>query len=373
MQLTYKMLWFAATLLVAAGVSLFAGPLAATGAVAHQPAALRVVIKPLTPFVMPSGAAYEGFSIDLWQEIAARLGRDYEYIYVDTIAEQLATVAAGDADIAITGISITKAREEIVDFSLPYYRAGLQMLTRAGDGSHWSAPLAMLQTMVLSPEFTSIIGGLALVIILVGHLFWLIERWRNPDFPRSYLPGVWEGVWYTIVTLVTVGYGDRTAKSVPGRLLAILWMFISLFLVANLTANITSQLTLSQFYGSIRSEADLPGKRIATVANSTAAQYLADRRIAFANVEAIEGAYDLLERNVVDVVVYDAPVLLYYAHGDGLGRVQVTGDLFELQQYGIAFPAHSTNREPVNRALLEIIEDGTYDRIYGRWFDAAQE
>ena len=41
-----------------------------------------------------------------------------------------------------------------------------------------------------------------------------------------------------------------------------------------------------------------------------------------------------------------------------MGNVQVAGSLFEPQQYGIAFPSRSQAREPVNRALLEIMEDG---------------
>ena len=56
-----------------------------------------------------------------------------------------------------------------------------------------------------------------------------------------------------------------------------------------------------------------------------------------------------------------------------MGKVQVAGSLFEPQQYGIAFPSRSQAREPVNRALLEIMEDGTYDRIYDRWFTSPQE
>ena len=175
------------------------------------------------------------------------------------------------------------------------------------------------------------------------------------------------------MTLVTVGYGDRTAKSIPGRLLAITWMFISLFLIANFTANITSRLTLSQFQGAIQSEADLPGKRIATVMGSTAAEYLTDRRLSFIGVEAVENAYALLERGNVDVVVYDSPVLLYYVHGAGQGKVNVTGDIFQPQDYGIAFPTRSPHREHVNQTLLELFEDGAYDLLYDRWFGQQTE
>jgi polar amino acid transport system substrate-binding protein len=88
-------------------------------------------------------------------------------------------------------------------------------------------------------------------------------------------------------------------------------------------------------------------------------------------VEVIEEAYDLLERGAVDAVVYDAPVLLYYAGTEGQGQVQVVGEVFEPQDYGIAMPSGSPDRELVNRALLDIMEDGTYSRIYNRWFSAA--
>ncbi|MFN2168302.1 MAG: transporter substrate-binding domain-containing protein, partial [Anaerolineae bacterium] len=90
-----------------------------------EPPRLRVVIKPLVPFVIADGDSYRGFSIDLWQEIANRMGRNYDYQFVETVKEQLDTVEQDRADIAITGISITRAREEAVDFSLPYFQAGL--------------------------------------------------------------------------------------------------------------------------------------------------------------------------------------------------------------------------------------------------------
>jgi ABC-type amino acid transport substrate-binding protein len=335
---------------------------------ADQP--LRVVIKPLEPFVIVDGDSYRGFSIDLWREMAARMGRKYELQSVKTVKDQLDTVEQNRADIAITGISITKAREEVVDFSLPYFKAGLQIMTAAGGSSAWASPLQMLQALVSSPDFVRIVTVLAVLIVILGHVFWLLERRRNPDFPKPYLRGVWEGIWYTVVTLVTVGYGDRTAKSVPGRLVAMGWMFLSLFLVASFTANITAQLTVNQIQGAIHGERDLPGKRVATVANSTAAQYLAARRLPYTAVEAIDDAYALLERGAVEAVVYDSPVLLYYANGTGQGKVQIVGDLFQPQDYGVALPTGSPEREHVNQALLEIIEDGTYDQIYQRWFSA---
>jgi polar amino acid transport system substrate-binding protein len=329
----------------------------------------RVVIKPLVPFVFAEGDTYRGFSIDLWQEMAARMGRDYEYLYVDTITEQLDAVQQGRADLGITGITITKEREQTLDFSLPYFRSGLQILVPAtGGANEWVTPIDVLRQSFSSPVFYRTLVRLAGLILIVGHVFWLLERKRNKDFPVSYVRGVWEGIWYSVVTLVTVGYGDRTARTVVGRLVAMGWMFISLLLVASFTANITSQLTVNHFQGLIQGPEDLPGKRIATVTGSTAASYLADRQIAYQGVKTVDDAYRLLDTGKVDAVVYDGPVLQYHALTEGNGRVNVVGEMFERQYYGIALPTGSPDREAINRTLLEIMEDGTYDRLLDRWF-----
>ncbi|MGL4651306.1 MAG: transporter substrate-binding domain-containing protein [Caldilineaceae bacterium] len=334
--------------------------------------ALRVVIKPLAPFVSSDGDdTYYGFSIDLWQEIARRTEHPFAYVWVETVTEQLQAVEQGRGDLAITGISITREREEQLDFSLPYFEAGLQIMTSADNGNLWQSSLGTLSGLLLSGDVFLLLAELALVIVIVAHLFWLLERGRNSDFPRPYLRGVWEGIWYAVVTLVTVGYGDRTAKSVPGRIVAMLWMFTGLLIVANFTANLTSRITISQIQGSISSYQDLPGKRVATVGGSTAADFLDAQRIDFVASRTIEEAYALLEKNEADAIVFDSPVLLHHALNEGNGQVQLVGGIFEPQDYGIAFEPGSPLREPVNRALLELVEDGTYEAIYMRWFGAA--
>lgn len=72
MPLTQRLILGAAALLVAAGLCLFAGSLAADGAPTRQPSVLSVVITPLTPFVVAQGNGHQGFSLDLWQGIATR-------------------------------------------------------------------------------------------------------------------------------------------------------------------------------------------------------------------------------------------------------------------------------------------------------------
>jgi polar amino acid transport system substrate-binding protein len=46
----------------------------------------------------------------------------------------------------------------------------------------------------------------------------------------------------------------------------------------------------------------------------------------------------------------------------------LVGSPFRRESYGFALPSDSPLVEPVNRSLLKLRENGTYDRIYRRYF-----
>ncbi|MBE2220063.1 MAG: transporter substrate-binding domain-containing protein [Anaerolineae bacterium] len=326
---------------------------------------IKIAIKNIRPFVFDEDDQKVGFSIDLWQALAAEAGIAYEFVEVETVSEQIDAVAQGDVDAAIAAISMTEAREEIIDFSYPYFDAGLQIMTR----SSAFLPLSSLITVLFSREVLAASVGLIIIIILFGHLVWLFERRNNPHFQHGYFRGVWEGIWWSAVTVTTVGYGDRTPRAVLGRLLALFWMFAGLFILANFTATITTQLTLNELNTKITDISDLRDKRIATVSNSTSAEFLRENGFSFQGVETIEDAYKLLENRTSDVIVYDAPVLLYYlAHEDRSNDFEVVGSLLNKELYGIALPHDSPYEDDINQALLALLENGTYEAIYDEWF-----
>jgi polar amino acid transport system substrate-binding protein len=357
-----RRIFLCATLVVAAVLALSASRAPARAQSEAQP--LRVVIKPLTPFVTFEAEKQTGFSIDLWTALALQLGRPYEYVRVESVKQQLEAVEGGAADVAITGISITSDRETRIDFSQPYFDAGLQIMTRVDEG----VGLGNVISQLFSPALLQVIVLMAVTVFITANLIWLIERRTNSeDFPRPYLRGLWESFWWAITTLSS-GSGEVNPKSVLGRLVAVIWMFAAIFLIAHFTAVMTSNLTLQNLQGTINSVADLPGKSVVTVEGSTSSRFLSERGIAHQRVETIEQAYPLLEGGQVQAIVYDAPVLRYYATQDEHDKVKLVGAVFNVEKYGIALPNGSPLREEINRALLRAFEDGTYDEIYARWF-----
>jgi ABC-type amino acid transport substrate-binding protein len=170
------------------------------------------------------------------------------------------------------------------------------------------------------------------------------------------------------VTVTTVGYGDKTVKGCPGRLLGMFWMLAGIFILANFTAFVTAEVAVSQLATPITGPEDLPGKRVVTAAGTTAADYLEAEGIPFRRVEVIDDAYPLLRRGVVEAIVYDAPVLQYHALYQGEGELVLVGDRLTREDYAIAFPTDSPYRERINRAMLEMVRTGTYDEIARHWF-----
>ncbi len=82
----------------------------------------------------------------------------------------------------------------------------------------------------------------------------------------------------------------------------------------------------------------------------------------------MEDAFDALLKGEVEAVVYDAPNLLYYANGEGKGKVTVVGNIFEPQDYGLALPQGSPLREKITRAILTLIESNELESIKVKWF-----
>ena len=330
------------------------------------PKTLRVATRIIAPFVIQNGDRYTGFSIELWEAIAERLNLKSQYQPEPNVMKLLDAVQSGQADVGVAGISITSKREQILDFSQPIIEGGLQILVRDSNGDGGKIP--SLFTVMFSQQVLQLLGMMALIALIPAHIVWLFERRREDGIleNRAYFPGIFKALWWAGGTLGA--QADEMPRSVFGRFVALIWMFISIVFVAYFTAAVTAAFTVSQLRGTIEGPDDLPGKQVATTAGSTAEAYLKEERAQVSAFAQIEDCYRALNQGKVDAVVFDSPVLLYYAAHEGKGRVQVVGPVFKNEGYGIVVPNGSRLRKPINTTLLRLKEDGTYHQIHDRWF-----
>jgi polar amino acid transport system substrate-binding protein len=90
---------------------------------------------PYEPFQYNQGGEIVGFDVDLMDLAADDLGLEQEI--VNTPFETIETgqaMATGKCDIAAAGMTITEERDQVIDFSDPYFEATQALLVKKGAG-----------------------------------------------------------------------------------------------------------------------------------------------------------------------------------------------------------------------------------------------
>lgn len=239
---------------------------------------VRVVTKPIEPFSFTQNGKLIGFSIDLWEAVAREAGFQFEMQNLDTVPQMLDALKARQADVAIAAISITAERHAMMDFSQPYYDSGLQILV-ATSGAQTGSVSKNLTRQFFNWNSARVVGFVFLVMFVISHLVWWFERKRNAEmYPEPYAPGLWESFWWTISMLCTGGCEAKGPMGVPARLVAIMWMVVSIVLIAYFTAAVTTEMTVKSLAGDISGPGDLPGVKVGTVAGSTAEAWLRNNK-----------------------------------------------------------------------------------------------
>jgi len=201
---------------------------------------------------------YTGFDVELWAAIAKRLNVTYELKPMD-FNGLIPALTTKNIDVALGAIFIKSSREKVIDFSHPYFRAGLKVMVRT----------------------------------------------ENND---------------------------------------------------------------------IKGPEDLKGKVVAVKTGTATVEYVetlgAKKLVKFPNIDQ---AYLEVATGGADAAVHDTPNVLYYIKEAGNGKVKAVGPDVKAAQYGIGFPKGSELRDKVNIALLEMMEDGEYAKLYRKWFNADPE
>ena len=330
-------------------------------AVSAQTLRVSTVTRP--PFSMVQDGADTGFSIDLWKALMKDMRRNSEIARTDQFSEMLDMVEEGTADVAIANISITAKREGRFDFSHPIFESGLQIMIhsdRSDGASIWRALFSKDLLLAIALSFAVLFAG--------GMLMWRFERNHGDYFDMPARKAMFPAFWWALNLVVNGGFEERVPRSVFGRFFGVLLVISSLFIVSLVVAKVTATLTIAEIQNSVGSIKDLHGKSVGTTSGSTASNYLDSRDLRHHGYDDLETLLAAFESNELDAVVFDAPILAYYANTKGRHTAQIVGPVFLRENYGIVLSPNSSLAEPINQSLLRLREDGTYEDIYRKWF-----
>ncbi|MDA7491259.1 transporter substrate-binding domain-containing protein [Synechococcus sp. AH-707-M23] len=331
---------------------------------------LQIGVSGSPPFVIEEDGVLSGISVEIWKDVAERLEQPYKFVVQPNTNANVEAVADGSVDLAIGPISITPTRlaNPKIDFTQPYYHGyeGLLipqkppgLITRLRPFIGWAA--------------LSSVGILITLLFIFGNLIWLAERRKNTEqFPRHYFHGVGNGMWFGLVTLTTVGYGDRAPLSRSGRIIAGIWMVISLVAVSSITAGLASAFTLSLAEiapSAIREKADLRGKKIAVVEGTTSLRWGKLYEINAFLTKDLNGAIKILNQGKVEGIIFDEAPLLHYLKQNKKSKLKLANFPLAIQTYGFVLPMGSPLRNQLNIELLDMERNGVTERIKTKLLD----
>jgi polar amino acid transport system substrate-binding protein len=314
---------------------------------------LIIGTKDAPPFAMRSpDGSWRGISVELWRHVADNLHLAYRFEEAKTIDELVDNSASGKYDAAIAAITVTAARDEIVDFSQPYYATGLGIAVSARGGSPWSS----FRRVFLSFGFLQAIVALVGLAILVGTLVWMFERKENEHFGGG-VKGLGSGVWWSAIAMTQAGASQNAPSTLPGRILAVGWMIASVVTIAVFTAGITSSLTKRELQGSVLNQEDLSAVRVGAIPGSAGEGYLIRRHITHRSYANPNDGLRAVQSDQIDAFVHDRPIMSWIILQDFASTVRILDASFAEQNYAVAFPKGSALRSSVDLGILKSVEE----------------
>ena len=350
------------------GVCLAGSMVSVFAAEQRETETLRIAVYDVPPYgYVDSDGSISGVSVDLWRRVAEQMEWPFRLIPVSDMESIISGLEQGRFDAAIGAITITPERAARVDFSYPAHRSGVAIALRKETGLIF----ALMSYGTAVSELGPLIIVIVAMLILIGIAMWIVEqRARSASAgSESSVVNLRDGLYWAVVTMTTVGYGDKTPKTPLGRGVAILWMMSSLVLVSLLSTSLVSRLTAERVESrDLAASIDLKGRKLAAVVRSSGAEYLDEMHLQYAKYKDLPEALNSLANGRSNVVVNSVGALQYFISKRYAKVVEIPQGLLAPAYMAIALPEHSPIKKPIDRALIKITNGPEWRTLEERFF-----
>ena len=316
---------------------------------------LKVGISGSPPFVIQENNSIQGISLDVWRQVATDNALGFDLVPQRSPEAGIAAVDQGQIDLLVGPISITPRRLAMpgVDFTQPYYLGKSGVLLPLDSPTIFSRLKVFFGWAVISSMLV-----LVSVLLVVGSLIWLAERRKNSEqFPERWLPGIASGMWFAVVTLTTVGYGDKAPISRTGRGITATWMVISLIAVSSLTASLASAFTLflsGARETMIRSPLQLQQRRVVSIEGTSGVELAERGGMRVVKAENLDHGIELLLSEQAEALIFDRPALRFHLKQNPQLSVQLAPFTLAEETYGFVFRTGNPLRNSLNVSILRL-------------------
>lgn len=329
---------------------------------------LRVGLYEKPPYVIrDADGAWDGLAVDLWRLIAMRQEIEYEFVPVN-MDRAMDDLKLGKFDVLLGQMSVSAQQDRTVDFSHAFL---VEPLAAAFDQKtlfpHWTE---FLQTLPSHGVYSVILFGL-IGLLVFAVLFWIVERGReHSHFDGKPIHALGSALWFSAVTMTTVGYGDKTPLTPIGRALALVWMFVGILLVSGFTATVASTVAAARTATAVFQLSDIARFQNGVMIGSSAGIQLRNAGIPAKQYAGVDEGLHAVQAGEIHAFVADLVTIRYelnQSKWNGL-RAAVLHDT----STRMAIPVRPNLPELpiINVGVLEVLEDPAWQGVLRRWTGA---
>lgn len=326
-----------------------------------------VGIKQSPPFIIKNGEDYSGLSIELWEHIAQDLKIVYEYkeYSQQEFSQMLSDVETSKLDICINPLTVTSDRLNRFEYTLPFFSSNMVLVVP----KEGRVPIFKYLQNIFSLRVVNLIIILFSIVLVSGFIVWLAERKKNSQFRKNY-KGILDGIWWTSVTMTTVGYGDKVPISKLGRVVAMVWMFSSIIIISSITGSIAAALTVKSISEKIETIEDVRKLQVGTMKASSSEEFL--KKHHFHNIqtyfESIEQALQAVANGEIEAFVYDEAIVSNIINRNNLhNKVEISSYKLNAIYYSFSLPKSTQKLQEINITMVNNLEAVSWVGILNKY------
>ncbi len=335
---------------------------------ASHDAPLKVGVAHSPPFAIHDTETntWEGLGIELFKYITEELKLSYTFVEIKDFSNLQALRT--EYDVLIGDLPYSTRILEHYQLSIPYYASGYGILTQNTKSE--SILIYQIFHNLFSLSFLFFILIVFIFIVFISISMWLIERNHNKSFPKKIGPGVFNGIWWTIITCGGVG-AEIYPVTRRGRIFGMICVCFSIVVLSHVTGIISSSLTAERLDNQVSDLKDLKHKHIAAVLDkeNDIGDFLHRHHLNYLSFNSLEEATLALKKKKVDVIIASAPVLKYYLKQNNSENFSLSPLGLGTNYYGFLFNINTKNMIPINSAILKITDGKIWKDLLFKYLD----
>lgn len=334
----------------------------------NVPKTIEVGVYISPPFVLNTDEEFSGMAIDLWEHIAKNLKTNYTYKVYDNFHDLVVATNSDSVSVAVTNLTITKERAQKIDFTQPWFDAGLKIMVTENKATSSNALLNGLRD---AGHLTSYFV-LVVLVLLLTVLMTLFDRKFDKEFTKNWRDGLADSFYQVMLMFTSGKLSRKNLFGWVGRVFAAIWLAVGILVVAYVTSSITSVMTTLSLSNEINQLSDLNGKKVGVVKDSETEDFIHGRGFNYIPYLNIDAMVDGLEDGSVDAIVGDAPILEYYQFTHHNKSLEVVGSLFKPDKYGFGLSPKNTLKKEITLEILKAHESGYIRKLKSNYFGQSQ-